>query len=132
MGRRKRRYPVVLRYPVCMRYPVTEEDLRPRIREACGGAPRPCPHVGCKYNLYLDVGANGALTFRWGEREPDEIPYSCVLDMAAQQGSLGTFDLAELLALDPDLVRREVEAALNAVRYKLARSRMGREFKDGL
>lgn len=37
--------------------PVTEQwaDTRPETRADCIGRPRPCPWVGCKYNMLLDV-----------------------------------------------------------------------------
>ena len=35
-------------------YPETDLN-RPQTRAACVSAERPCPHVSCKYHLYLDV-----------------------------------------------------------------------------
>lgn len=38
---------------------------RPTVRSECENGPRPCPWVGCKYHLYLDVQKNGNITSRW-------------------------------------------------------------------
>jgi hypothetical protein len=34
----------------------------PETRADCPPPSSPCPHVGCRFNTYLDVGADGTLT----------------------------------------------------------------------
>lgn len=59
---------------------------RPRTRAECFDVPRPCPYVGCRYNMYLDVGKKGAIKLNFPDLEPWEMPAagSCALDAAAQ------------------------------------------------
>lgn len=57
---------------------------RPVKREDCANVPRPCPFVGCRYNLYLDVDRYGKPRLNYSDMEPDEMPpeQSCALDIA--------------------------------------------------
>lgn len=57
---------------------------RPRTRGDCYGGPRPCPWVGCKYNLYLDVTLTGSVKLNFPDLEPHEMSPagSCSLDVA--------------------------------------------------
>jgi len=55
---------------------------RPKTRSDCIDGVRPCPYVGCKYNLYLDARPNGNIQFFFPDLEPDEMAVSCVLDVA--------------------------------------------------
>jgi hypothetical protein len=61
---------------------------KPHWRPACRGEcplERPCPFVGCRHNLFLDVRqATGNIQFNWPGLEPDEIPETCSLDVAAR------------------------------------------------
>lgn len=41
---------------------------RPKVRSECEGASRPCPWLGCKYNLLLDVTEAGGIIFNHGRR----------------------------------------------------------------
>lgn len=72
--------------------PLTEQDLtaldqRPRARADCVDGPRPCPWVGCKHHLYLDVSAEtGSIKLNFPDLEPWELEHSCSLDVAAQDG----------------------------------------------
>lgn len=55
---------------------------RPRTRGECLGGPRPCPWVGCRHHLYLDVSKAGGLKFVWPGIEPEGLADSCALDVA--------------------------------------------------
>jgi len=73
---------------------------RPATRADCltGGmnAERPCPYVGCVWNLALDVMPNGTLhfnapvTFHDGDPIPEvhieQMPDTCVLDVCEREG----------------------------------------------
>ena len=62
---------------------------RPKTRGDCVGGARPCLYVGCKYNLYLDIGSKSpkSLKFNFPDREPEEMKDSCVLDIADEDGT---------------------------------------------
>ena len=101
-------------------YPPLEKiPQRPMVREACEHGPRPCPWVGCRYHLYLDVYTTGdpenptpGLIIHHPELEPGELPETCQLDLAQR----GPFTLAEIGAVF-DLSReriRQIES--NALR----------------
>jgi hypothetical protein len=67
---------------------VVELYPRPRTRAECELGLRPCPYVGCKYNLYLDVNRkNGTIKLNFPDLEPDEMVVSCVLDVANEGGT---------------------------------------------
>lgn len=57
-------------------------SMRPGTRGECVNGPRPCPWVGCKYHLWLNVGKRGHVTYRPGSEGDD----SCALDVADRGG----------------------------------------------
>lgn len=58
-------------------------EQRPRCRGDCVDGPRPCPHVGCRYHLALDVSAKtGSLHLIRPETPVEEMTASCALDVA--------------------------------------------------
>src|SRR4030042_1185465 len=81
---------------------------RPRTRADCENASRPCPWVGCKYHLYLHVKSSGMLHIEYPDREPDEIPESCVLDVTERMGAdEATLDeIGHLLNLTKERLRQ--------------------------
>jgi len=61
---------------------------RPRKRGDCVDVPRPCPWVGCRHNLYLEVSrVSGGLHLNFPHLEPDEMQESCSLDVADRGGA---------------------------------------------
>src|SRR5262245_58822719 len=61
------------------------DHWRPRTRGECENVERPCPYVGCRYNLYLDVDPrSGSIKLNFPDLEPDELVESCALDLADQ------------------------------------------------
>jgi hypothetical protein len=58
------------------------ERERPKTRGDCEHGLRPCPWVGCRHHLFLEVKANGRLQLTFPDLEPDEIPATCSLDIA--------------------------------------------------
>lgn len=77
-------------------------EVRPKTRGECEGGVRPCPHVSCKHNLYLEVKDGGNIIMNFPDLEPDEMDpqLSCALDVADREG----------------LTLEEVAAALNVTR----------------
>ncbi len=61
---------------------VAPEHVRPVTRRDCVDGPRPCPFVGCRHHLYLDVTESGELKVNFPVLEPDELEVSCSLDVA--------------------------------------------------
>lgn len=66
--------------------PPVDLSGRPRTRGDCELGPRPCPWIGCRHNLYLDVKENGAIKFNFPHLEPWEMADSCALDVADRGG----------------------------------------------
>ena len=83
---------------------------RPKTRGDCIDGPRPCPWVGCRHHLYLDVlPGSGELKIRLGG-EPEDLPEdrSCALDVA-DRGGATLDDLAQLAGLTRERMR-QIEA----------------------
>lgn len=72
---------------------LASEDLaeldahRPKTRGDCEDGLRPCPFVGCRFNMYLDVNRSGSVTLNHPGAEPDQMVDSCVLDIADAGGA---------------------------------------------
>lgn len=125
-GRRKRPVrPHVLRTPRTTKRElrhlrVLDADLpgdlgRPRSRSQCASGPRPCPHVSCRYNLYLDVVNAGSIKLNFPDLEPDAMAHSCALDIA-DQGGVTMERVAELMNLTRERVRQIEERALHKLK----------------
>lgn len=69
---------------------------RPRNRSECLCGPRPCPFVGCRYHLYLDVNKAGSIISNFPDKDPWELPVSCALDLC-DRGPLSLEELSILL-----------------------------------
>lgn len=83
---------------------------RPRTRSECPTT-RPCPWVGCRHHLYLDVNAQGSIKMdaRYGVWEtPGE---TCALDVA-EAGPHTISEVAALIGTTYERVRQIEEAAL--------------------
>lgn len=63
-------------------YPIDPGERRPSVRADCVDGPRPCVHVACKWNLYLDVNPRGNIMLNFPDLEPHEMTESCALDLA--------------------------------------------------
>lgn len=63
-----------------------EEHPRPQRRGDCENGPRPCPYVGCRYHLYLDVTRDRSIKYNFPDLEVWELRASCALDVADQGG----------------------------------------------
>lgn len=63
------------------------EYWRPKTRGECAGVPRPCPYVGCRHHLFLDVSLNtGSIKLNFPDLEAWELGESCSLDVADRGG----------------------------------------------
>lgn len=68
------------RITLAMRRAEPLEVERPRTRADCIDGPRPCPWVGCRHHLYLEVKPNGSIVLNQPDLEPWELEQSCSLD----------------------------------------------------
>lgn len=85
----------------------TLELKRPVTRADCANVPRPCPWVGCRHTLYLDVSEAGSIHFPHADREPWEMPpsESCSLDVA-ERGGLTLEEVGDVLNVTRERVRQ--------------------------
>jgi hypothetical protein len=78
---------------------------RPRTRAECP-TQRPCPFVGCKHHLYLDVDPEtGSIKLNFPDLEPEEIEHSCALD-AADRGAHTLEAVAEKMNITRERCRQ--------------------------
>jgi hypothetical protein len=68
-----------------------EPAERPRTRAECQTGVRPCPWVGCRHHLFLDVHPDsGSIKLNHPGVELEEMADTCALDVADRgQSSLG-------------------------------------------
>ena len=116
-GRRVRRTPRArtLRFRSQERDPRTEiaesDHARPRTRGECIDGARPCPFVGCRYNLFLDVTPSGSIKLNYPTLEPWELAESCALDVA-DRGEHTLEAVGLLLNLTRERIRQVMSSAL--------------------
>jgi hypothetical protein len=98
--------------PLLRLYP--SDHWRPRTRGDCVDGPRPCPYVGCRHHLYLEVTFAGSLRLN-SPVEPEEMAETCSLDVA-DRGELGLWELGETIAVKGERVRQVEELGLSNLR----------------
>lgn len=87
------------------------EQLRPKTRADCERGERPCPFVSCRYNLYVDIGASGSIQLNYPDKELDEVPHTCALDVA-DEGGKTLEEVGDLLNVTRERVRQMEERSL--------------------
>ena len=98
------------------------DHWRPETRADCADIPRPCPFVGCRHNLYLDVTAAGSIQFNFSG-EPEDMTWSCALD-EAERGPQILTQISEKMHLTRERVRQIEEKAFQRMTYGVAVSAM--------
>lgn len=97
----------------------TAEWSRPTARGDClqgEHAQRPCPFVGCKHHLYLEVDARtGSIKLNFPDREVWELPETCALDVA-DRGDHTLEEVARTIARTRELARQVEAKALARAR----------------
>lgn len=88
---------------------------RPRDRSECESGPRPCPWVACRFNLYLDVRADGVMRVNFPDRDPDGMTASCSLDLASD-GPRTLDQVATLMGMSRERARQIEEQAMTQLR----------------
>lgn len=100
------------------------EHWRPKNRAECVDMPRPCPYVGCRYHLMIEVTEHGRIIFK--DHDPTEMAETCALDVA-DRGESTLEAVGEVYGVTRERVRQIEESALRRV-FRL-RSGMLREFE---
>ena len=98
----------------------TEDELldlalepRPPSRGECRDLPRPCPYVSCKHHLLVEVNpVTGSVQFPFGALGIDEIPNTCSLDVAEQEGPLTLEEVGRLTSRTKERIRQLETKAL--------------------
>lgn len=98
---------------------------RPTVRGECeaGGwsEARPCPYVGCRHNLALDVDTSGAVRAVVPTLDLEALPDTCALDVAeAHPHGLTLDEVSQRLGLTRERVRQIEDRALAKVLWRLA------------
>ncbi len=91
---------------------------RPKTRAECAEVVRPCVHVSCRYNLFLDSSAQtGTVTFLRPNLEPGDMDPtgSCALDVA-EQGEHTLEEVSQIFGVSRERVRQLEEKFLRTVR----------------
>lgn len=88
---------------------------RPTNRTQCEEGVRPCPWVSCRYNLYLDIRADGIIKLNFPDRDPDGMTMSCALDLA-EDGPRTLDQVATLMGMSRERARQIEEGAMAQVR----------------
>jgi hypothetical protein len=103
--------------------PNAEEVLaaygRPTTRLECPPKDTPCPYVGCRYHLYLDVSEEtGHISLNFPDKEPWELERWCALNVAEKEGRHTLQEVGGLLRLTRERVRQIEEIALSDLRSR--------------
>jgi len=77
---------------------------RPKIRGECTHR-RPCPWVGCRHHLWLEVSPAGSVKLLFGCAELDDLPDTCALD-AAERGGLTLREVGRRLNITRERARQ--------------------------
>lgn len=86
---------------------------RPKTRGECLDMPRPCPFVGCRHHLYLDVSPAGSLMIVRPDVAPWELRESCSLDVA-ERGAVTLEEVGEVLNVTRERSRQiEIRGLIN-------------------
>lgn len=103
-----------------LRYMDKADKNRPRTRCDCSKVTRPCPYVGCRYNMFLEINSmNGNIRPVWGENsEPDEMSPegSCVLDIIEKHRVLTLEGISVYMNITRERIRQISDDAVRKLR----------------
>jgi hypothetical protein len=112
-------------------YPEVDYE-RPSCRAHCESAERPCPFVGCKHHLYLDVNPEtGSIKLNFPDVEVWEMQETCALDIA-ERGGVTLEEVGEIMNLTRERIRQLEMSGLS--KLHMADADMGTDlygFADG-
>ena len=90
---------------------------RPKKRSQCSDGPRPCPWVSCKYNLFLDVRADGVVRLNFPSQEINELLNSCSLDLA-EHGPRTLEQVALIMGMSKERARQLEDSAFTKIKTR--------------
>lgn len=100
-----------------------EAVVHPETRGDCKDGPRPCPMVGCKHHLFLDVNPrNGTIKLNFPDLEPEQLVVSCALDVA-DRGGVTLQRLGSLMNITRERIRQVERIALKKLKPHAERLR---------
>ncbi len=103
---------------------------RPRVRGDCEDGPRPCPWVGCRYHLYLEVNPRtGSIKLQFPDFDPWELAETCALDVA-DRGGYTLEETGELFNISRERVRQVQGVALRKVESQIPADTLRRYTKE--
>lgn len=106
------------------------EALRPTLRSQCRGSARPCPHVSCRYHLYLDVNPEtGSIKLNFPNIEVWEMKESCALDIA-ERGGVTLEEVGQLMNLTRERIRQLESHGLSQVKRIIAERELTEDLED--
>jgi hypothetical protein len=106
-------------------------SIRPRIREECEREMRPCPFVGCKYHLYLDINPEtGSIKLNFPDLEVWEMGKSCTLDVT-DDGPVTLEEVGGIMNLTRERIRQLEESGLQALGYDPFLQKVHHEYTYG-
>ena len=134
-GKRSQTVRVTKRHLAMYRDPEDDEiDLdehRPKTRDDCIDGERPCPFVGCKHHLFLDVSRDDrSITLNFPGKELEELADTCALDVAGRGGAT-LEDVGNMFNLTRERIRQIEGKALGKLKNSV-RARALREEHDGV
>lgn len=90
------------------------QRVRPRTRGDCANGPRPCPWVGCRQHLFLEVSVHGSIQLLHPGLEPGDLKDTCALDVAERKG-VACEEAAAALGLTRERARQIEMVAMDKV-----------------
>lgn len=83
---------------------------RPIHFSECENIVHPCPWVGCRHHLYLDIGKKGSIKINFPDLEPNELIETCSLRVAGR-GESTLDEIGNMMNLSRERIR-QVEVKL--------------------
>lgn len=104
---------------------VSPDNVRhlPMTRAECVDGERPCPFVTCTHHLYLDVTESGGIKLNFPDLQPDELAFSCALDIA-DAGGVTLEQVGAALNVTRERIRQMEDRAMKKMRLFLKRRRI--------